>query len=333
MFRPIATLIVVVGTLAFGVWTAWTTATPRRAVAQAPSLAREATGVTVTDERGRVLTFTKTPTRFAACSSFALETLMALGVEPVVRIDVPPVFPEQAESIPVVDRSHSTGPDVEKLIAMQPDAILLHNVFGEFADSVQQTVGVPVILHQVKSLEQVRQYIEMLGRLTGKTERAQQLLDDVDATVEWIQQRPVRGDKPRVLSLFGTNDAWYAHRRNAFMGDLLDVLGVDNIAAEAEAHERLRSLAPIDLERVIAQDPDVIFVIPYNDADPQVIKDFMAHPAFRSLRAVRTGRAHLLEGPIYTSHAGPRAGVALRTLYGLLYPDQPQPPSAAVSTP
>jgi iron complex transport system substrate-binding protein len=137
-----------------------------------------------------------------------------------------------------------------------------------------------------------------------------------------IEDRPrTADDQPRVLSLFGTNDAWYAHRDNSFMGDLLNVLGARNIAADAEAHDRYRSLAPIDIERVVAQDPDVIFIIPYNDAGPDVISSFMAHPAFQSLRAVREGRAHVLDGPIYTSHAGPRAGEALRTLYGYLYPD------------
>ncbi|MEM8875897.1 MAG: ABC transporter substrate-binding protein [Planctomycetota bacterium] len=282
--------------------------------------------ITVEDERGRTLTFDTSPQRFAACSSFALETLMALGVEPVVRIHTPPVFPPEAESIPVVARSHSTGPDVEMLIATAPDAILLHNVFGEFADTVQSSVGVPVVLHQVKSLADIDRYVGMLGRLAGKTDRANELLGELHATIDWMRNQPQPARAPKALALLGTSDTWYAYRRNAFMGDLLEVLGVENVAAEAEAHAKHRTLAPLDLERIVEQDPDVLFVIPYGGVDPDTIENFMAHPAFASLRAVRDGRVYVLTDRIYSSHAGLRSGEALRTLYGLIYPDRPSPP-------
>lgn len=282
--------------------------------------------IVVEDERGRTLTFENPPTRFAACSSFALETLMALGVEPVVRIHTPPVYPPQAESIPVVARSHSTGPDVEMLIATAPDAILLHNVFGEFADTVQVSVGVPVVLHHVKSLADIDKYVAMLGRLTGKTKRADALLGELHATIDWIRAQPKPEHPPKALALLGTSDTWYAYRRNAFMGDLLDVLGVENVAADAEAHAKHRTLAPIDLERLVDKDPDVLFVIPYGGADPGTIENFMAHPVFASLRAVRDGRVHVLGDRIYSSHAGLRSGEALRTLYGLIHLDRPSPP-------
>lgn len=282
----------------------------------------------VEDERGREVRFEAPPTRFAACSSFALETLMALGVEPVVRIDTPPVYPPQAESIPVVARSHSTGPDVEMLIATAPDAILLHDVFGEFADSVESSVGVPVVLHRIKSLADIDRYVGMLGELTGKTERAEALLGEVHAAIQWMRDQPRPAEPIRALALLGTSDTWYAYRRNAFMGDLLDVLGVENVAADAEAHAKHRTLAPLDLERIVEQDPDVLFVIPYGGAEPDTLDRFMDHPAFASLRAVRDGRVYVLTGRIYSSHAGLRTEQALRTLYRLIYPDRPAPPAS-----
>ena len=299
---------------------------PIHAKASPAGVKHEGKALVVTDSAGRTHRFEQRPQRFAACSSFAVETLMALGVEPVARFDVRPVYPPKAEKVPIVGASHSTGPDVEKLIAVRSDVILLHDVFLAFADTLQKTVGVPVITHQVKSLDDVRTHIKMLGELTGKTDAADRLLNDVNATLAWVDAQPTPKRAPRVLSLFGTNDAWYAHRANSFMGSLLHALGAENVAANADAHERYRSLAPIDLEQVIAEDPDVVFIIPYNGADPKVIEEFMAHPAFKSLRAVRNGRAHLMESTIYTSHAGPRAGEALRRLYHHLWPDRPQPP-------
>lgn len=287
---------------------------------------RQDKALVVTDSAGRSHRIEQAPKRFAACSSFSVETLIGLGVQPVARFEVKPVYPPAAKKVPVVGTSYSTGPDVEKLIALRPDVVMLHDVFGAFADSVQKRVGVPVILHQVNSVADVRTYVTMLGELTGKPAAAARLLDDMDATLAWVTEQPATGRPPRVVSLFGTNDAWYAHRSNSFMGSLLEALGAQNVAANADAHERHRSLAPIDIERLLVEDPDVIFIIPYNRANPEVIEEFMAHPAFKSLRAVRNGRAHLLDGTIYTSHAGPRAGEALRTLYPYLWPDRPKPP-------
>jgi len=293
--------------------------------------AQQGNGVAITDTRDRALRFDQPVSRVAACSSFALETLVALGVDPVARFDVPPVYPPEAESIPVVARSHGTGPDVEQLLAADPDVILLHDVFHAFADDVQRSTRTPVLLHRVDSINDIRQHITMLAELTGREPQGKQLNDEIDHTLRWINSQPRPDAAPRVVSLFGTNDAWFAHRGNAFMGDLLDTLGADNIAADKQAHDRYRSLAPVDVEQLITLDPQVIFITQYNDADDSVVTDLMNHPAFRALTAVRNGRVHVLDAPIYTSHAGPRVGQALRTLYAHLYPDAADHAAASAS--
>ena len=168
MIRLVASVTTVVLVMAFFVITVFS----RPVVGAAEKTASSQSAWTLTDAAGRSHTIMRPATRLAACSSFALETLMALGVEPVVRFEVLPVYPPSAEKIPVVARSHSTGPDVEMLVAARPDAILLHRVFASFADAVQQTTGVPVILHEVKSLDDVRSNLAMLGRLTGKQDEA-----------------------------------------------------------------------------------------------------------------------------------------------------------------
>lgn len=318
MVRLVGSILTVLGVFAMTALAIHSTLqTP---VAQAES-AEAIVPIVVEDSRGRSHELDAPAERFAACSSFALETLMAMGIEPVVRFEVPPVYPAEAEPIPVVARSHSTGPDVEMLLASRPDVILLHDVFHSFADAVQQTVGVPVILHQLKSVDDVRSNITMLGKIAGKPDAAAALLEDIDAAITWANDQPKPANAPMVVSLFGTNDAWFAHRNNSFMGDLMNTLGVTNVAADAEAHSRYRSLAPIDVERLVAEDPDVILLMLYNEADDSVLQEFQAHPAFKALRAVRTGRVHVLDAPIYTSHAGPRTGEALRTLYSLFYAD------------
>ncbi len=281
-----------------------------------------ADGITITDTQGRTIHLDAPVTRLAACSSFSLETLMDLGVRPVARFAVPPIYPPQAEDIPVVARSHGTGPDVEQLVAAQADAILLHDVFHAFADSIEKATGTPVILHRVDSVEDVRSHIAMVADLTGTQAAGEAMVANIDQALARVETQRGPEPSPRALSLFGTNDAWYAHLDNAFMGDLLKHLGATNVAAGETADTRYRSLAPVDVEQLITLDPEVIFVIQYNGADDTVVDELVNHPAFQALAAVRNGRVHVLDGPIYTSHAGPRVAQALTTLNAYLYPDQ-----------
>lgn len=336
MMRAIVTgaiVVVVLGLIGVTVYfssdtSADTRGTDHPTVGDGPSagVAVEGNGITVMDDRGRAFHFDAPPKRIAACSAFAVEILMALDTRPAARFEDPDLYPSSAADVPVVGRSHSTGPDVEQLIAANPDVIILHEVYGNFADAVEGAVGVPVMVMNIKTLDQVGEKLDLFGKLTGEAEKAQALIADLDRTRAWLDEHRPEGGQPKALSLFGTDDAWYAHRNNHFMGSLMMAVGAENTAGDDEAHTKYRSLSPIDLEMAIAKDPEVIFLIPYGDAQAdQVIERFNSHPATRSLRAVREGRVHLLDDTIYTSQPGPRSGRALRNLYTLLYPDQPKP--------
>lgn len=295
------------------------------------SLARADEPLQVTDDRGRTATFAAPPQRIAACSSFALEVLMALDAPPVVRFESRDLYPPEAAEIPIVGRSHSTGPDLEALAAHRPQVILLHEVFASFADPIERTLRVPVLLINVRSLEELPQKIGLIGQLTGKEAEARALLADLEETrAELRRRRPAETPAPRVLSLVGTDDAWYAHRSTHFMGSLLAEVGAENIASRQQVDAQFRQLAPIDLEQVLIADPEVIFLFAHGNQPEAVLKRFAEHPAYRSLRAVRTGRVHTLPNTIYTSQPGPRAGEALRELFRLIYPQSAaaEPPVA-----
>lgn len=284
------------------------------------------TPIIVKDDRGERFVFETPPKRIAALSADALETLIALGVTPVARFEDPNFYPPEAASIPTVARSHAVPPDIELLISQDPDLILLHWVYRGHAEEVARLVSCPVMVLRTENLEDVLAKFELLGRITGKAEQAEALSADLERTVDWLAEDQPTGGRPVALSLLGQEEAWYAHRNNHFMGSLLTAAGAENAAGEDEAHSRYRSLAPIDLERVIQADPEVIFIIPYAEANEQVIRDnFNNHPATQSLRAVRNGRVHVLPYTLYSSQPGPRTGQALRELYRLLYPDRPGP--------
>lgn len=294
--------------------------------ADAPGAAE---AIVIKDSRGEEVTLDGPPQRIAAMTSFAVEILMAMDKKPVARFPDPDLYPPQAASIPEVTklgRGTTHRLDIEQLIAADPDLVILHTVYGGVADNVQQSVGVPVIVLNITSIDELRDKAELFAKLAGDASAADAVFGDLDKTLAWLGDN-VPEDKPKTVSLLGMGGGeYFCHRGNHFMGSLLESAGADNIAAGREAHSRYKSLSPIDLEKLIAEDPEVVFLIPYGDADhDSVVAEFKADPAVASLKAVRDGRIHILPDTIYTSQPGPRAGEALRTLFGHLYPDAEEP--------
>jgi len=291
--------------------------------------ADNAEAITVTDDRGETVVLDGPPQRIAALTSFAVEILMSMDTEPVARFPDPDLYPPEAEAIPEVTklgRGTTHRLDIEQLIAADPDLVILHTVYSGVAGNVQTAVDAPVLVLNITSIADLRDKAELFAELAGDPSKADAVLGDLDKTLAWLQEH-VPEDKPRTVSLLGMGGGkYFAHRGNHFMGSLLDAAGADNIAAGREAHSRYTSLSEMDLEKLIAEDPEVIFLIPYGDSDvEQVVADFRADPAIGSLKAVRDGRVHVLPDTIYTSQPGPRTGEALRTLYGHLYPDAEGP--------
>ena len=285
--------------------------------------------IVVKDNRGETVTLEQPPKRIAAMTSFAVEILMAMDQTPVARFPDSDLYPPEAEAIPEITkmgRGTTHRLNIEELIGADPDLVILHTVYSSVAENITRDVGVPVLVLNIKSIDDLREKTELFAKLANDPAKAQAVLGDLDRTLDWLGENTPE-DKPKTVSLLGMGGGTYfCHRGDHFMGSLLDAAGADNIAAEREADAKYKSLSPIDLEKLIAEDPEVIFLVPYGDADHDaVVAEFKAHPAIQSLKAVRDGRLYVLPDTIYTSQPGPRTGEALRTLFGHLYPDAEAP--------
>ena len=101
---------------------------------------------------------------------------------------------------------------------------------------------------------------------------------------------------------------------------MLDKLGATNLGTGRDALQGMQSIAPIDLEQIIKDSPNVILVIPHGPPDA-VLQFLASHPAWSSLDAVKNNRVHFLDEVLYSSNPGPRAPQALVELKKLLVTD------------
>tara|TARA_Y100000588_G_scaffold393560_1_gene510032 strand:+ start:1985 stop:3058 length:1074 start_codon:yes stop_codon:yes gene_type:complete len=284
---------------------------------------RPSTGITFTDDAGRIITLNAPAKRIVAGSSFSLELLMAINHPPVLRPDVPDhkIHPTSAKFIPSLSIEHGAGPDLETIAMADSDLIILHINFLPFAENISKALNIPVALLEIRSVESVLHHLELLGRITGKTKTAAVQIATLEARItKVISKDPM--PKLSVLPLFGTPEAFYGYRKTSYLGSMIDILGMQNLTANKAAFGRMHSISPLNLELIVGSNPEVILIVPHGP--PQAVLNYLSsHPAWSKLDAVQTGRVHILDEVLFSSNPGPRAPEALTKLKELLNPSSP----------
>jgi ABC-type Fe3+-hydroxamate transport system substrate-binding protein len=289
------------------------------AAAPAPT---EAPSIDLTkDDLGRDVDVPEKPQRIVALSPSIVELMYAVGATPIGRPSSAD-YPPEAADVPAFGESRS--PNVEELVAMEPDLIiadaLLHQVI---ADELQSQLNVPVFAVKVASFDDVTAGLRKVGALTGHEDAAETAavaLEDQLAKIK--DELPDSGPTVLVLVAAGPNQ-FIAARGNTYLGDILAQLGADNLVKDDPENFSYPGFSDYSLERIIEGDPDVIITASIGGppGTPQTSDILKSVPALSSLKAVQEGRVYEVDPFVYIQSAGPRVAQILNDLPGILYPD------------
>jgi iron complex transport system substrate-binding protein len=238
------------------------------------SLAVFAAPVSVTDDRGVVITFNKPPQRVISLLPSLTESVCALGkCSSLVGIDRFSNWPKSIQDLPKLGGMGDIN--IERIVQLKPDVVLLEKASPVIARL--NSLGVRTFALDVKSM--------------GDEERALQKLDLVLGTSEsarvWnqIQQTILRASKQlpsRVTGIsvyFEVNPAPFAAGSASFIGEILTQLGLVNIIPKS-----LGPFPKINPEFVVQAKPDVILLTESTTADIQ------KRPGWSSIPAVAKNR-------------------------------------------
>lgn len=264
------------------------------AVLVAPSLARAAT---VRDGAGREVPLPGKVERIfpagppAAIQIYTLAPELLLGWpranRPEEREFLLPGIGDRPEIGRITGRGNSAN--LEAVLQLKPDLIIDSGSTGrtyvELAERVQAQTGIPYALLDGRFAQTPESY-RILGRLTGRSERAETLArwcEEAMATISGriaaipAEQRPrvyyARGPRGLETGLGGSINV-----------ETLSFLGARNVAAEQPGS----GLAQVSLEQVLTWNPDVIVTI-----DLAFAESVRSDPNWAGVRAVREGRVHL----------------------------------------
>lgn len=250
-------------------------------------------GITLTDQTGRQLTLAETPGRIVSGYYISSSALIALGLEDkLVGIEAKAgTRPIYARSAPALMELPSVGTakefDLEGCVALKPELVILPAKLKSAAETLEG-LGIPVLLVNPESQQQMEQMVFLLGQATGTQDRAEALLGFIAGQREKLEALLAEGEKPRVY-LAGNSSLLCTAGAGMYQSDMMLLAGGENVAAGiADTY-----WADISYEQLLAWNPD--YIVLASDAS-YTVEEVLADPNLADCAAVKNGNVLRLPG-------------------------------------
>ncbi|MDR0624010.1 MAG: ABC transporter substrate-binding protein [Treponema sp.] len=193
--------------------------------------------------------------RIIVISPGAVETLYLIGSEgaiAAVSSGRDPIWPEEkTKLLPTI--GNTARPNLEAAVALEPDLVIGNAMNAAFAADLAGR-GCPALIHGADSIADILNSTIILGRLTGREAEARKLAAEKRAQMETLtaelQERPLN---LKGAFLYSANPLM-AFTEKSLAGEILNILGVENIASGLNAAQPI--LSP---EYLLSQNPDFLF--------------------------------------------------------------------------
>lgn len=214
--------------------------------------------------------------------------------------------------------------DLERLFSAEPDFVIASantDANLEMMETLEKA-GIPTAYFDVSDFDDYLHMLKICTDITGREDLYKQNGLDVQAHIEEVvaqsKQRLEGHEAPSILLLRASSASIRAkNSKNNVLGEMLASLGCHNIA-DSDA----MLLEELNVESIIALDPDMIFVVPLGDdvskAEANIDAMFAENPAWSHLSAIQNDRVFFMDKMLYNFKPNARWGEAYEKLEALL---------------
>lgn len=231
-------------------------------------------------------------------------------------------LPEAARAAASTGRS--TAPNVERVLALAPDLLIVPaNIEKQraLADIARQD-GIAVVSLRYETYADFIGIMDLFFRLNGKRLEDDPEAMSIGAAVDRTVEASRRLGSPRFLSLFVSARSVQAETNRAHTACMAAMLGGANVADRfAAAGNQTR--IPLSAERIVMEDPEVIFVTTMGD--PRALRtkmeaEYFSTEPWKSMKAVRNARVVYLPDRLFLYKPNRRFPEAFALLAEALHP-------------
>ena len=273
-----------------------------RAQGAAANTSPIATGVRVTDDRGRTVALPQAPLRIVSLLPSLTETVCALDqCHRLVGVDRYSNYPASVQKLPKV--GGGLDPNIEAIVALRPDVVVMS--VSSRAGERLEALGVKVVTLEPKTHADVQRVLATMARLLGQPDdAARKVWRVIDAAVSAAAQS-LAPEARNTRVYFEVSRGPYGAGESSFIGETLTRLGVKNIVPAS-----LGPFPRLNPEFVVRANPDLIMM------GNRSMQSMVPYPGWDTIKAVREQRVCVF-GPDDSDtvvRPGPRMAEAARLM-------------------
>ena len=284
-----------------------------RAQGAAANASPIATGVRVTDDRGRTVALPQAPLRIVSLLPSLTETVCALDqCHRLVGVDRYSNYPASVQKLPKV--GGGLDPNIEAIVALRPDVVVMS--VSSRAGERLEALGVKVVTLEPKTHADVQRVLATMARLLGQPDdAARKVWRVIDAAVSAAAQS-LAPEARNTRVYFEVSRGPYGAGESSFIGETLTRLGVKNIVPAS-----LGPFPRLNPEFVVRANPDLIMM------GNRSMQNMVPYPGWDTIKAVREQRLCVF-GPDDSDtvvRPGPRMAEAARLMAQCINDKMAQP--------
>lgn len=275
----------------------------------------------INDDSGREIALSQKPQRIVVTSASFLEPLYAAGGEVVGRPISKNKSFEPAKNAADIGTVYQI--DSEKLLACQPDLVIINKGMNEKLSNILEENKIPFFVVDMKSYDSVKKNIQTFAAITGQPEKGKKIIDDMDAKIKNITDKLPKETK-RVAILHSTAQGLSVQLEGSIAGNVTKILGWENVAAGMDSISGKSDTAPYSLETLIEQNPEIIFVTSMGNIDEikeNINATIAENSAWQTIPAIKNGKLFFLPQDLFLLSPGIHYPDAVEFAAKLIYPE------------
>jgi len=268
----------------------------------------------VVDMAENNINFEQVPEKIAVLLASDVEILYSIGAsDNIVAVGEYCNYPSEALEKEVI----TTGDDlnIEQIIALQPDVVIM-GIMAQTTEQIKQleNAGIKVVITDSQNIADTYEAIELLGKVSGKSEEALSLIENMKAEFKAIKEKSAKkSEKTIYFEVSPLEYGLWTTGQNTFMQELADIVGVKNIFDDVEGW------AEISEEQVLERNPDYIVTVSMYSKDGMTpVDEILGRTNWANVNAIKNGSVLSEETDMFT-RPGPRLVDAAKALYELVY--------------
>ncbi|WP_173917244.1 ABC transporter substrate-binding protein [Halobacillus sp. Marseille-Q1614] len=272
--------------------------------------------VTIEDGSGEKVEIESEPESIVSVLASNTEIAFALGHgDKVIGVSDSCNYPKETKSIEKVGGQEMNA---EKILSMMPDMVLVspyhHENHADILNQFKQAGIDVVVVDDANSFEAVYDNIRLVGKATGSSEKAEELVKDMETRLAEVKDKGKQvEEKKEVWVEVAPAPDIFTTGTDTFMNEMLEAINASNAAADEQGWVKFTE------EEAVTLDPEVIITTyGYYVENPE--EEVLNRDGWSEVPAVKNEQVYDVDNDTVT-RPGPRLIDGVERLGELIYPE------------